>query len=113
MAKKRRKSVVDNLKLTDKTHPWQGIVSVICLVICVWGFVMLCAASSRTKGNGTLFAMGLGGMGCFIVSIAGFVLAVQALRREEIRYLFPNIGAIGNGIMLIIFMLLYGAGIYM
>lgn len=114
MGKKlRKREFADNLKLTDKTHPFSGILSVLCFVCSITGFIVLCMISSESKGNGPLMTIGMGGMGCFALSIIGFILAAKTLKKEEIRYVFPNVGAVGNGILLVVYMLLYGMGLYM
>lgn len=37
--------------------------------------------------------VGIVGILCFIISISGFILSWISLRKENIRYLFPTIGA--------------------
>lgn len=64
--------------------------------------------SGNNKGNGGMI-VGIVGILCFIISISGFILSWISLRKENIRYLFPTIGAVVNGLQIVGYMVsIYG-----
>ena len=67
--------------------------------------------SGNNKGNGGMI-VGIVGILCFIISISGFILSWISLRKATIRYLFPTIGAVVNGLQIVGYMVVYIWGSY-
>lgn len=103
-AKKRRGD--QSLHLTDKKHPAIAIVATILGVLSVALFVVLCFISSQSHGKAGIL-IGLAGIGCFLISITGFILSWISLHQENIRPLFPTIASIINGLLVVFYLLLY------
>ncbi len=111
MFKKKRKKEGE-LRLTDKKHPISGIWSVLIGVFALIMFIATCFISGDNGGKGGMI-VGVVGILCFIISISGFILSWMSLRKENIRYLFPTIGAVVNGLQIIGYMIVYIWGSYM
>ena len=111
MFKKKRKKEGE-LRLTDKKHPILGIWSVLIGVFAFIMFIATCFISGDNGGKGGML-VGVVGILCFIISISGFILSWMSLRKENIRYLFPTIGAVVNGLQIIGYMIVYIWGSYM
>lgn len=107
--KKRKKE--GELRLTDKKHPASGIWAVIIGIFALVMFGVTCFVSGNNKGNGGM-VVGIVGILCFIISISGFILSWISLRKENIRYLFPTIGAVVNGLQIVGYMVVYIWGSY-
>ena len=108
-----KKKTSDNLKLTDKKHPLGGIMGVVFACVSFVLFVTLCIISSINKGKGGLIVIGMGGMICFFLSLAGLIMSFKTLKKEEIRYIFTNIAIGANLILTIVYMILYTLGAYL
>ncbi|MBU5478777.1 hypothetical protein KQI69_06120 [Eubacterium sp. MSJ-13] len=109
--KKKRKRDGE-LRLTDKKHPISGIWSVVIGVFALSMFIATCIMSGGNGGNGGMI-VGVVGILCFIISITGFILSWMSLRKENIRYFFPTIGAVVNGLQIVGYMVVYICGSYM
>lgn len=110
LRKKGHKKESGELRLTDKRHPISGIVSSILAVVSFVSFAAACIMSGMNGGNAG-FGIGLVGISCFLVSITGFIIAWISLHQENIRPLFPTAGSLVNGILIIIYMVLYILGV--
>lgn len=89
-----------------------GIASAILAGVSLLSFAAACVISGRNGGNAGL-GIGLIGMLCFLASITGFIMAWISLHQENIRPLFPTIGSVVNGLLIIVYMILYILGISM
>ena len=98
---KRKRKKEGELRLTDKKHPISGIWSVLIGVFALIMFIVTCFISGDNGGKGGI-----------IVGIVG-ILSWMSLRKENIRYLFPTIGAVVNGLQIIGYMIVYIWGSYM
>jgi hypothetical protein len=105
--RKRRKK--DGLRLTDKKHPIQGIWSAILGFLSVILFLVLCVMSGAAGGASGI-EIGFLGFLCAAVSVFGFVLAMLSLRLENIRQFFPSVGVVTNGLMILLYLLVYIVG---
>ena len=110
LKKKGHKKESGELRLTDKRHPVSGIASSVLAAVSFISFSAACIISGRNGGNAGL-GIGLIGISCFLVSITGFIMAWVSLHQENIRPLFPTIGSLVNGILVIIYMILYILGV--
>ena len=96
-------------KFTDKKHTKQGIISCILgaasLVLLVSGLV---TAYGMAGGAGSLAA--LMGFLSMAFSIIGFVLGARGFQEEDVYYLFSKIGIGMNGILFVLWVLIFVAG---
>ena len=95
-------------KFTDKKHTKQGIISCILgaasLVLLVSGLV---TAYGMAGGAGSLAA--LMGFLSMAFSIIGFVLGARGFQEEDVYYLFSKIGIGMNGILFVLWALIFVA----
>lgn len=97
-------------KFSDKRHPVKALVSVALMVIAFAAIISLSFWSSGTEGNGGLLIGGIG-LAAMIVSLVGFILGIQSLKQKEIIYLFPIMGTLMNGFLLIAYFIIYIIGL--
>ncbi len=102
----RRKKGKDGLHLTDKRHPGQAIWATVMGIASIVIFLVLCYMSGREKGNAGI-EIGFAGSACTLLSIWGFSLAWFSLKLDNIRQLFPSLGVVINGIMILLYLLIY------
>ena len=105
--KKKREN--DGLRLTDKKHPKIAVLSTGMAVLSLGIFAVLCFMSGETNGQSGIEA-GLIGILCFCISIAGFIMAWLSLHQDNIRPLFPTIGAVANGLLMLFYLIVYILG---
>lgn len=103
-AKKKRGK--QSLHLTDKRHPASAIIATILGLVSIVLFITLCFVSSQSHGKAGIL-IGLAGIGCFVISLIGFVLSWISLHQENIRPLFPTIASVMNGLSIVFYLLLY------
>ena len=107
MLLKRKKEMIH---FSGRRHSKMGICSAVIGVLTVLGFLTISLVSGFEKGKGG-FALGVIGILLFGLSIFGFVLSYKTFKKKDIFYRFPIIGAILNGIMSILFLVIYLLGI--
>ncbi|MBR3771255.1 MAG: hypothetical protein IKL07_03210 [Clostridium sp.] len=98
----------DAYTFSDKVHPKEGIASVILGVMLLLGYLSLFLITSKKQGG---LLVGVLGLLLFLLAWVGFVIAVKAMKKEDIRYQFPIIGIILNGIIVVISVILYFRGL--
>lgn len=101
---KRRK-----IQFTDKKHPVMGIFSLLIAVASLALMLVLFIFSGMEGGKGGII-YGYLGIVNFILSVIGFVLALRCFRKEDIYMTTPTVGSILNGIIIIIYLILYFMG---
>ena len=101
----------ENLRLTNKRHPKDAIMATLLAVVSIVILVLACVHSSKSAGNGGI-GVGFAGMAACAASAAGFVMAAKSLKQDEIRFLFPTLASVINGILLIFYVFIYFWGIY-
>lgn len=109
LKKKKRQS---SLRLTDKKHPVSGMVASGLGLLSVILFIVLCFISSESHGNAGL-SIGLAGIFCFLLSVTAFIMAWAALRKENIRPVFPTMAAVISGLSIVFYMVIYVLGNFM
>lgn len=109
MKKREHRKEKGELHLTDKRHPPIGIASFVFCIISFILFAIACFMSGQKGGNGGL-NVGIIGTISFLISIIGFIMAWLGLHQEDIRPLFPAIGSVINGLLVILYMILYILG---
>lgn len=109
MKKNGHKKEKGELRLTDKRHPPLGIASFIFSIFSFISFATACIMSGQEGGDGGL-SVGIIGVLSFFIGVMGFMMAWFGLRQENIRPLFPAIGSVVNGLLVILYMILYILG---
>ncbi len=109
MVQKGKKRKKDGLRLTDKKHPRGGIAATGLALLSMIIFMIVCFHSGESRGNSGIEA-GVIGIFCFLVSIGGFILAWLTLRLDNIRTVFPSIGVVLNGLLMLFYLIVYILG---
>lgn len=104
---KRKKEMIH---FSGRRHTKTGIISVVIGAVAILGFITLSILSGVAKGNGGII-LGFIGLLLFAMSILGFVLSYKSFKKKDIFYRFPIIGAVLNGFMIILLLVLYIIGI--
>ncbi len=103
---KRNKEMIH---FSGRRHTKLGICSMIIGIVSVLGLLTVSIVSGLSHGKGNL-AVGVVGLCLFALSIFGFVLSYKAFKKKDIFYRFPIIGAILNGFMTILLLVIYIIG---
>ncbi|WP_146039189.1 DUF6142 family protein [Herbinix hemicellulosilytica] len=98
------------IQFSGRKHPGLGILSAVFGIITVLGFIAACIASGLKGGEGGQI-FGIIGLFLFVISLFGFIMSYKAFKQRDIFYRFPMTGLITNGIMLIVYMIIYILGI--
>lgn len=98
------------IHFSGRIHPIKGIIAAILGILIILGFGVISVLSALDGGNGSLM-IGVVGLILLAVSIIGFVLSYQSMKEKDIFYVYPIIGIISNGVMLILLFVLYVIGI--
>ena len=105
----RFKKEKEMIHFSVRRHTKTGIASTILGGVVILGFLVLSIVSSTARGNAGML-LGVFGILLFGISIFGFYLAYKAFKKKDIFYRYPIIGAVLNGIMAILFLVLYIIG---
>lgn len=104
---KRNKEMIH---FSGRRHTKMGILSAVIGIIAVLGFATLSLVSGIARGEGGII-LGILGLLLFVLTIVGFALSYQSFKKKDIFYRFPMIGALLNGFMVIVLLILYIIGI--
>lgn len=104
---KRNKEMIH---FSGRRHTKLGICSMIIGIISILGLLAASIISGLARGQGG-FVLGVAGLCLFALSIFGFVLSYKAFKKKDIFYRFPIIGAVLNGFMTILLLVIYILGI--
>lgn len=96
-------------KFSVKTHPIQGILSLAAGVAALLVLLVSCCLAAGSRGNISVMT-GLLNVFAFLLSIVGLALAFLALRKRDIHMCFPVAGGIVNGILTIVYLIIYVTG---
>ncbi len=102
---KRRK-----IQFTDKKHPFMGIVSALIALSSLIMMFVLFVCSGNARGQGGI-VFGYLGICNLILFFVGFVVSLRCYKQEDIYVTTPTIGSIVNGIIIIIYLILYIMGV--
>jgi O-antigen/teichoic acid export membrane protein len=100
----------DLIHFSGRRHTKMGIISTVIGIAVVLGFITISLVSGLAQGKGTIL-LGVIGILLFGLSVFGFVLSYKSFKKKDIFYRFPIIGAVLNGIMTILFLVIYIVGI--
>jgi hypothetical protein len=99
----------DMIKFSGRSHTKLGIISAVIGIAVVIGFITISIISGLMKGNGG-FILGVIGICLLPLAIYGFYFSYQALKQKDIFFRFPIIGAVLNGLMAIVLLIIYVLG---
>lgn len=99
----------DMIRFSGRRHTRTGIISTIIGTVVVLGFLSISFVSGFAGGKGGLL-LGFLGILLFGLAVLGFVLSYKAFKKKDIFYRFPIIGAVLNGVMTILLLLIYILG---
>ncbi|MCI5936506.1 MAG: DUF6142 family protein [Eubacterium sp.] len=97
------------IRFTDKSHPLQGILSVLFGVLAWADMITLCLVSGSSKGHAGIFA-GILGILALILGVIGFVLAMKCYRKEDIYMVTPMLGTLLNVLIILACVIIYVLG---
>nr|MBP3597928.1 hypothetical protein [Eubacterium sp.] len=98
------------IQFTDKKHPFWGIVSALISLGALVMMVVIFLCAGNAKGQGGI-AYGYLGIFNLVLSIVGFVMALRCYKQDDIYVTTPTIGSIVNGMIIIIYLILYIMGV--
>jgi len=104
---KRNKEMIH---FSGRRHTKMGILSTVIGAFVILGFLVLSILSGVAGGKGGMI-LGFLGILLFGFAVFGFVLSYKAFKKKDIFYRFPIIGAVLNGIMTILLLVIYIIGI--
>lgn len=96
-------------KFSVKTHPIQGIISFGLGLASLAVLAVSCYLAAKSRGNIGVMT-GLLNVFAFIMSIGGVILALTAFRKKDIHMRFPVLGIALNGILTIVYLVIYITG---
>jgi hypothetical protein len=99
----------DMIRFSGRRHTRTGIISAIIGTVVVLGFLSISFISGLAGGNGGML-LGFLGILLFGLAVLGFILSYKAFKKKDIFYRFPIIGAVLNGVMTILLLLIYILG---
>ena len=86
-----------------------GIVSLGIAIASLIMMLLLFVFSGKAKGNGGI-VYGYLGIGNLALSVAGFVMGLKCFKKDEIYMTTPTAGSVINGMIVIIYLILYFLG---
>lgn len=93
-----------------KEHPLVAVVSVCMAAAALISLFLLVFLSFASDGKSGVWTGGIG-MLMLIVTTAGLTGSLFSFRKPEISWKYPMIGSIGNGILMILYGMIYISGI--
>ncbi len=109
MGFRKKKRGGEGLRLTDKKHPRSAVAATGLAVLSLAIFAVICFMSGESRGQSGIEA-GVIGLLCFVISIVGFILSWLSLGMDNIRTLFPSIGVVTNGLLVLFYLIVYILG---
>jgi len=100
----------ETIQFSGRRHTRLGILSAVIGIVSVIGFIIVSIVSGINGGGGGLI-IGIAGILLFALSLLGFIMSYKALKQKDIFYRFPMTGLVVNGIMMIVYVILYVMGI--
>lgn len=94
------------IQFTDKKHPFIGIVSMLIAIASLLLMLGLFVRSGMEKGNGGVLYGYLGVLN-LALSIMGFIFALRCYKKEDVYMSTPTVGSFVNGMIIIVYLILY------
>ena len=104
---KRKKEMIH---FSGRRHTKLGICSMVIGIFSILGLLAASILSGIYHGQGGII-LGAAGIGLFALSVFGFVLSYKSFKKKDIFYRFPIVGAVLNGFMTILLLVIYILGI--
>lgn len=104
---KRKKEMIH---FSGRRHTKLGICSMVIGIMSILGLLAASILSGIYHGQGGII-LGVAGIGLFALSVFGFVLSYKSFKKKDIFYRFPIVGAVLNGFMTILLLVIYMLGI--
>lgn len=98
------------IHFSGRRHTKLGIASAIIGIVVILGFLAISIISGLAGGKGG-FLLGVIGILLFAFAVTGFVFSYKALKKKDIFYSYPIIGAVLNGFMTVFLLVIYLLGI--
>lgn len=99
----------NKLHFSGRTHSKRGIAATVMAGIAWSVFIALCVCSTGAGGNADI-KIGILGLLDVGFCIAGMVTAFRGFQERDVFYVFPGVGMGLNGILAIIYIILYFMG---
>ena len=106
---KRRK---ESIKFSGRSHSIKGMISFAIGLIIILTLLVLVFISSLSSGNGGI-QYGFIGLVLAFIAIYGFALGIKACKEKEIFYTAPISGLVINGLLIVVFIILYLVGFFL
>jgi hypothetical protein len=106
MKKLKIKRDKDMIRFSGRKHSATGIWSAITGILAVLGFAAISSVSGAMGGKGGII-LGFSGVFLLLLAAFGFYLSCKAFKQRDVFYRFPVIGGILNGVMIIVFIVIY------
>ena len=97
------------IHFSGRRHTKTGIISTILGAVCLAGFLVISLISGAEGGKGG-FWLGVVGILLLLLAVYGFVLSYKSFKKKDIFYLYPILGAVLNGFMMVLFIVLFLVG---
>lgn len=94
------------IQFTDKKHPLIGIVSMLVAIASLLLMLGLFIGSGMEKGSGGVLYGYLGILN-LALSVVGFVFALRCYKKEDVYMSTPTVGSFVNGMIIIVYLILY------
>ena len=104
-----RKSAI---QFAGRKHPVEGIISTIIAIITFSICIVLFYLSTKEHGASGIY-LGLFGVLLLFFALAGIIVGVKGIRKEDIYFTYPVIGLVGNGCLFVGLLVLYLMGLGM
>lgn len=99
----------NKLHFSGRSHSKKGIASTVIAGIAWIVFIALCVCSTGAGGNADI-KVGVLGLADVAFCIAGMVTAFRGFQERDVFFVFPGVGMGLNGILVIIYVILYFVG---
>ncbi|MCR5793263.1 MAG: DUF6142 family protein [Lachnospiraceae bacterium] len=100
----------NNNRFGRRVHPISGIISFLLGIYSLLSLIISSIYAGFHGGNAGS-GVGVAGMLAFVASIVGFFLAWAATKNRDAHFLFPIMGCIMNGVMVVAYIVLMILGV--
>lgn len=105
----KEKEKKNKLHFSGRSHSKKGIASTVMAGIAWCIFLALCVCSTGAGGNADI-KIGILGLLDVAFCIAGMVTAFHGFQERDVFYVFPGVGMGLNGLLVVIYFILYFMG---